>query len=226
MKRSNLGHASGINSTLACVFLGGFAMSTKLPFLSDDHHFAIANVAVRVGQMEWHIENLIHNALFKQPKTAEVALKNLGADRLVTFVSAVLHDSFPEFTAEIDSLESEINRIKTERNEILHWIWGKSEKPETAIHISARPFRAHLQKKKTALDIQKVADDALEAVKAIVWWSNHIQQLALVPLTTPPSSSRGILAPQSPPEHSLSPSIPDLPSKPPLLGPQLRKPQG
>ncbi len=50
MNRSNLGQASETNSTSASPRFGlycGLAITTNLSHLTDEHHFAIANVAVR-----------------------------------------------------------------------------------------------------------------------------------------------------------------------------------
>ena len=201
-------------------------MTNKLPFLSDDHHFAIASVAVRVSQMEWLVETLIHTAMLHQLQTAKFALKNLGADRIVGFLKAILLDRYPNEFDATNNLIAEINRIKSERNEILHWIWGKTDNPDKAAHLSARPFRQQERKTKTAAEIQQIADDAMKVVEALIWWSNHIHRFVLAPLHEPAKPSPDTPSMQSPPRHSPSTATPDQPDRPPPLGPQLHKPQG
>lgn len=149
-------------------------MVTKLPFLSDDHHFAIANVAVRSGQMEYHIEHLTSETLAKLPQTAEFLLKNLGADRVVGLMQRALLDHHPADAEKIEKLVSEISRLRTERNEILHWIWGKSLVENEAIHLSFRPFREPQQRTKTAREIQKIADDMMGVIHALGWWREEL----------------------------------------------------
>lgn len=147
-------------------------MVDKLPFLPDEHHFAIASVATRSAQLDHHIEHLIYMALARSQRTAEFALKNLGADRLVNFLKAVLIDAAPESEPEIAAIVAAINRVRGERNDIMHWIWGKSDEPERAVHASIRPFREHQQKTKTALEIQQIANDLLECTRALIKWSD------------------------------------------------------
>src|SRR4051812_48546670 len=104
-------------------------MIEKLPFLPDEHHYAIAHVAARSSQMEHHIEHLVNAAFAGQPETAEFLLKNLGTDRMVGLLKAALLDKFPQSREQIERLCAEIGRLRTLRNNLLHWIWGKSEDP-------------------------------------------------------------------------------------------------
>ena len=79
-------------------------MTTKLPQITVDHHFAIANVAARSSQMEIHIEKTVAKGLLNQPKTAESLLKNLGSDRVVGVLKSILLDAAPEEKRRIDNL--------------------------------------------------------------------------------------------------------------------------
>jgi|ETNmetMinimDraft_13_1059891.scaffolds.fasta_scaffold17961_1 hypothetical protein len=79
-------------------------MTTKLPQITVDHHFAIANVAARSSQMEIHIEKTVAKGLLNQPKTAESLLKNLGSDRVVGVLKSILLDAAPEEKRRIDHL--------------------------------------------------------------------------------------------------------------------------
>jgi hypothetical protein len=56
----------------------------------------------------------------------------------------------------------------------MHWIWGESGDSDTAIHPSARPFRKHERTTKTAAEIQEIADEMIEAIKALIWWQNYL----------------------------------------------------
>ncbi len=96
-------------------------MTTKLPQITVDHHFAIANVAARPSQMEIHIEKTVAKGLLNQLKTTESLLKNLGSDRVVGVLKSILLDAAPEEKRRIDHLIKTIVDLRTKRNEILHW---------------------------------------------------------------------------------------------------------
>lgn len=169
-------------------------MVEKLPFLPDEHHYAIAAVATRSSQMEHHIEHTIYIAFLLQNNTAEFLLKNLGADRIVGLLRAKMLDMMPNEEEKITKLFSEIKRVRNERNEIMHWIWGKTEDPQTAQHATIRPYRKQIEKTKSAEDIQKIADDMLNVSKALVRWgdlfhSQHTSSLSdtLSRPTAPPN---------------------------------------
>ena len=85
-------------------------------------------------------------------------LKNLGADRVVGLMEVVLLDRNPEAKNEIGTVMAKINKLRSERNEILHWIWGKTDNPAIALHASMRPFREAVKKTKAAVEIQALAD--------------------------------------------------------------------
>jgi hypothetical protein len=149
-------------------------MRSKLPFLPDDHHYAIANVAARSAQLDHYIELTIQCALRDHEQTARFALKNLGQDRVVGLMEAVLLDVEPKAEAGIKSVIAEINRLRTARNEILHWLWGKTEDPDIARHATLRPFREPRHANKTAAEVQAVADDLMKVIHTIGDWQRNL----------------------------------------------------
>jgi hypothetical protein len=149
-------------------------MVTKLPFLPDEHHYAIANVAVRLGQLDYHVEHIIYVAFFFQRATAKFILKNLGADRLAGLSKSIMLDTFPDEKVRTNKIFEEIARVRSARNDIMHSVWGKSEKPDTAVYIDARPFREGRLKSMTAEEIQKIADDAMELTHALIELENSL----------------------------------------------------
>jgi hypothetical protein len=152
--------------------------------------------------MDWHIESLISATLRTHPRTAEFLLKNLGAERVVAAARAILKDAFVLDQTKIDELFAEIEELRTERNEVLHWIWGRTEQENIAMHLSARPFRKQQHKFKTAADIQTLADRAVTAIEALIWWENEISSRLQPP-------SLGKPEPQSPPPSSPASSEPN-----------------
>ncbi|MCH8999509.1 MAG: hypothetical protein IID48_14780 [Proteobacteria bacterium] len=142
-------------------------MVEKLPYLPDEHHYAIAAVAARAAQLDHHIEHAISCCLIDHPKTAEFALKNLSADRVVGLLKAVLLDMPPRNPEKIEDLISKIMKLRSERNELLHWLWGKSDEADKAAYSSIRPFREKQTKEKTAAEIQEIAEGMLACAVAL-----------------------------------------------------------
>jgi hypothetical protein len=175
-------------------------MADKLPFLSDEFHFAIASVAARSAQMEHHIELAIAQLLQGKDNTARFVLKNLGQDRIVKFYQALLLDEFPEDKEAIDALISLVEDLRRERNEILHWLWGKTDDASTAVNATLRPFRDEKRKYRTAADIGLIADGMLSAVGYMTRWMELYNQrntkswLQKLSLPVPPNSLASALA--------------------------------
>ena len=156
-------------------------MATKLPHITDDHHFAIANVAGRAAQMDLHIEKTIAAGLRQQPKTAEFMLKNLGAVRVVGLLKVMLLDTFPEAADQIDALLKTILELKADRNGILHWTWIPGMKPGTSISATARPFREFRYNELSADQIQVIADDMYAVSRGLIEWQDVLRKRLALP---------------------------------------------
>lgn len=172
-------------------------MPNKLPFLPDDHHYAIANVAVVAAQLEHMIEATIDTALLERPRTAEFILKTTSAERLVGLLEAVLLDLAPKKEADITKLIADIRRLRSERNDIMHWIWSGSDEPDTARHATMRPYRETKAKTKKANEIQTIADEMTAVIDVLGEWvrTGFDRRIA---------SLRDTLAPPTPPHDSAS----------------------
>jgi hypothetical protein len=169
-------------------------MPDRLPFLSDELHFAITKMALRVGQMDWHVESLISSALSNQPTTAAFTLKTLSADGLIGAARAILLDGWPADETRINELFDEVEAVRGERTDLLHWMWGSTAEPDAAIHASPRSIRQ--EEKKTAAEIVTIAGRAMKTIEKMLWWQNEIYarlhpelRQALWPLGPPANSS-------------------------------------
>jgi hypothetical protein len=151
-------------------------MIDKLPFLSDDHHTAITSLALRVSQLEHHLEFLIWSMMIRQSNAAQVILKTMNADKIVMLAEALLNDAFPLDSDAIKKLFTDIRATRTERNEILHWLWAKTEDDLVAKHASIRPFREERSKTKTAQQISDSAQLALDLIGKLVDFDRRIFQ--------------------------------------------------
>ena len=151
------------------------AMS-KLPFMSENHHFAIASVAVRAAQLDNYIELLISVVLWTREHTCRFLLKNLNGDKYVDLTKHLLLDSVPNHQADIEEIFSKIKELRNERNELLHWLWGKSEDITVAKYAQIRPFRERKIKTKTAVQIQIIAEDFLLMINLLMAWMEYVQE--------------------------------------------------
>lgn len=156
-------------------------MTTKLPHISDDHHFAIANVASRSSQMEVHIEKTVEKGLLNQPKTAEFLLKNLGTDRVVGVLKAILLDTIPEEENQIENLIKTIQELRTERNEILHATWIPGLLEGVSVSASSRPFRKFRYSPMAPDDVQKIADEMQSVSHALMEWQECLHKRLVRP---------------------------------------------
>lgn len=146
-------------------------MATKLSFLTDEHHFALANVAIRAAQLDAHIEETVAMFLVDKPATAKFILHNTGADRLIGLLQAMLVDHFPADKTEADNLITAIKSARGSRNDLLHQLWGPAEEADKATVASIRPYREDKIRFVTASDIQAVATKLLECTTSLIQWS-------------------------------------------------------
>ena len=153
-------------------------MPTKLPGLSDAHHIAIANVASRAAQLDYHIETTVARALAKQPETAEFLLKSLDMNRIVTLLKTLLLDLIPEEKTAITNVIAEITEPRSDRNGILHWTWvGVGGTNETvAAAVSRRPFQEFRHAMRTAEEIQEIANLMQNASHALMEWQQLLHR--------------------------------------------------
>jgi hypothetical protein len=194
-------------------------MRGKLPFLPDEHHYAIAHVATRAAQLDHAIEFSVMVQMMPHRETAQFLIKGLDINRLIGLLHTLLRENFPDECAITDGMMKDVGDARRERNEILHWLWGKGDDETTAKHGSMRPYRPDVTKTKTAEQIYSVADTMLLATMAL----HKLDQRRLDQLNIDFDLARSLLdtpEQQAPPEHSASPENPDPPEAPGLLGPQ------
>jgi hypothetical protein len=147
-------------------------MPDKLPFLPDDHHYAIAHVATRAAQLDHAIEYSIDTQLFPRRETGKFLVRNIDTNRLVNLLQAILLENFPEKSGLINAMMKDIVNARKERNEILHWLWGNGDDDTEARHGSMRPHREEMSKTKTARQIYDVAALMLDASIALMRLNN------------------------------------------------------
>jgi hypothetical protein len=150
-------------------------MVDKLPFLSDDHHYAVAQVAARSSQLDHMIEMTAGSLMLETPHTAAFVVRNLNHDRLVGVIGALLRDFFPEEEEEHKRLIALITSVRKERNKLMHWVWGKADDYRDAMKIgSLRPYHDNLPPTTlTAAQIQVIASQMLAACHQLRHWTDR-----------------------------------------------------
>jgi len=76
----------------------------KLPFLPDEHHYAIAHVATRAAQLDHAIEFCVDAQMGSHREAAEYLIKSLDTPRLIGLLRVLLQDNFPTRVSEIEAL--------------------------------------------------------------------------------------------------------------------------
>lgn len=184
---------------------------TKIPFLTDAHHFALANVMVRSSQLEHHIEMTIETLMDGQENSAKFLLKNLGGDRIAGFLLELLKDArLPTITdAEATKLVTEIKRVRDERNSLMHLAWGSSDLPGQAVQGDYRPFRERRRRNVSAAFVETIASDLSAACLELVDVGSAAREgrklgpNALRPKPAPPIPESGsLLPPPTKPDQS------------------------
>ena len=103
-------------------------------------------------------------------------MKNLGSDRVVKLLKAILLDTAPDETEQVENLIREIDDLRTQRNEILHRTWIPGLREGEAISASARPFREFRWAPKTPDQIQETADLMVNVVHALMVWQRLLHE--------------------------------------------------
>jgi hypothetical protein len=119
-------------------------------------------------------------------------------------------ENFPEKAGQVSAMMKDIVNARKERNEILHWVWGKGEDDTKARHGSMRPHRDEMSKTKTARQIYDVAALMLDASIALMrldndWLKKHNIDTGLI------ESLPDKLETPAPSQHSDLPSEQDQP---------------
>lgn len=163
-------------------------MATKAPYLSTEIHIAIGKLSVAAARLEYHLERTIDVLLLHEKNLAKFVLTNLGQDRIVSLFAALLLDALPFYQdVKANELVSEIERLRTERNKILHWLWHQDQKSDVAHHMKVRPHRKHEIDKKTAPEIEQIAGQFDAVAKKLIEWGDFLRPLLQPPLQPTPS---------------------------------------
>jgi hypothetical protein len=164
-------------------------MPDKLSFLPDEHHYAITSVVARAAQLDHSIMYAVMAQLVRQQELGKWLLLNVDINRLVNALHAALRDNFPTETEQMDSLVQRVKAARSERNDIMHWLWGASD-DDTLFMQTMRPYKNEPPpKRKTAKDIYALAAELLNLTAAL----NAIDQRHFAKVNTELSQQRALL---------------------------------
>jgi hypothetical protein len=134
-------------------------MTSVLPFLSDEHARAVAHVAIRSAQLDNLIELLIVKLLQPNTNTAEKVLREWGQNKQIDLAQALLLDHYPGRKDDIEAFIIKMKASRSERNDVIHYLWGWAAREDVAILARIRPFRKPVKKTMTARQVKDVADE-------------------------------------------------------------------
>jgi hypothetical protein len=191
-------------------------MATKLPYLSDDHHFAIANVAAQSAELDIVLDSTVYLTIVP----TEVSLylvKNLGPDRLVEVLRLALVAELPKYELKINASFEWVKTMRSTRNQVLHWLHEGTDSEDIVRFTDKRRGRERKPKDFTAADIQKIADSIRDCYGEILEWWNLYNWHCEIRLHGRPEQL------DHPPHWALPKKL-RPPDKPPPRGRQPRKP--
>jgi hypothetical protein len=134
--------------------------------LSNDIRSAIANVVANSAQLDRHLDTAVAHLLLGKEATARFLLKSLGYDQVLGLYEALLLDEFPESERQIADMISLIEELRKEREELLDWLWKKTEAEGVGNDVSIRPQAKY----QTAESISIIAAGMRRAVSFMTGW--------------------------------------------------------
>jgi hypothetical protein len=146
-------------------------MVTKLPHLSDDHHFALANVAAQSAELDIVLDSAVYLTI-EPPEVSLFLVKSLAPDRLVEILRLALVAELAEYEPKINSLFQRVKTMREARNQVLHWLHEPTQSREIVRFSDKRRGRDKTPKDLTARDIQKIADGIRDCYSEILEWWN------------------------------------------------------
>jgi hypothetical protein len=142
-------------------------MPDRLPFLPDEHYYAITNVVARAAQLDHSLYFSLAFQLSDKRHLMKYLIANVDLNRLIKVLHAALLDNFPAKHDEINTLIKSINVARADRNDLIHWLWQKTDDPEKITLADMRPHKSEATKTKTSADIYALAQACLDAVAAL-----------------------------------------------------------
>lgn len=133
-------------------------MVPKLPYLTDEHHYAIARLAVYGAELD-HVIELTVDVMFRNtPNTAKAVITNLTTDRLLGVLDALLADKYPTEAAQHSQMVADIKATRLDRNQVMHSLTDETgDDTEIVTFRSRRPYRKETDNDMSAKDIYDIA---------------------------------------------------------------------
>ena len=152
--------------------LGGFRQERQP--LSDDVHSAIASVVASSALMDRHLDTAIAHLLLGKEATARFLLKTLDHDQLPRLYQALLCDEFPDSERQITDLIGLIEELRKATEDMLDWLWSKTEAEATSSDVAMGSFRASHTKYQTVEAISVVADGLTRVIGFMTGWMERV----------------------------------------------------
>ena len=144
------------------------AYKTEALNISTPHLKAIAHVSIRSAQLDHMLEFALNALWISSPKQSALILKQIVTAKQVDFLQAALQDYFLNDISDIDSFIAAIKTARSDRNDVIHQVWGQPQEDGTARHASYRPHRKPVESHKTADQVLEIADRLLRCAAICV----------------------------------------------------------
>jgi hypothetical protein len=195
-------------------------MVEKIPFLSDRFQFALASIAAYSGLIDHMVEHVIDELFDPDQNVAKFLLKQgTSGDRLIDLLKALLFDRFPADTDEIEANIALIKKVRNDRNDLFHGLWGPERIQDTFTATHRRPHREDRSISKTVEEISAISDQMIASTKWLQSRGERFRNERLAELQArlgKPVPQLGLLA-------SLGTRPPDTPGPPSPQQPSLKE---
>lgn len=150
--------------------------------LTDEDLREIGRVTVAWSSLEWIVNHLLGTLVTDESWVIRRALLGDPVDIQLDRIAQILpgripSDDLPRFTSWLDG----VRRVKTERNKIVHGVWGRAEdREEESLSLirMRRHARGEVVLKHSVAEIRAVADEterlADEAVELLMWATDYL----------------------------------------------------
>lgn len=136
---------------------------------------AIARVAALAAYLDIGLEFVVSSTLAHYSRSANFLVKNLAGDRMASLAEHLLVDRFAESEVEIASLFEGVRRLRTERNKIVHAVWGRSDEPESGRTVTIRPYRQPSEQLYSAPQIEAICDEIEKVNEDVDQWLERLE---------------------------------------------------
>jgi len=140
--------------------------------LMDEHLLGIGYVAVRAGQLDHHIEGIVARTAPFFAHTIETLILGLSVPKKLTLIGEWLVTDLPLQKAEIKAFISATHGVRSERDEVVHRAYRKTENDEVKEVFDPLPKGSpRAPRQVTAQYLLKLGERIMEQTRQLDRWT-------------------------------------------------------